>query len=142
MGVTQISVFLENREGRLAEMTKLLGDNGFNLRAIFVADTADYGIARIITERPDEAVATLKSDGYTVNRTEVLAVRLADEPGSLGRVLGLLNDAKLNVEYLYAFADPRANAGIVILRIEDTAGAYELFKKNGIETLEGVDIYK
>ncbi|MCL5291759.1 MAG: amino acid-binding protein [Actinobacteria bacterium] len=141
MGVDQISVFMENREGRLAEMTKLLGERGINVRALFVADTADYGIARMIVDQPQKAIDVLKADGYTVNRTQVLAVEVPDRPGSLSGILSMLNEAKLNIEYLYCFADPERETALGIMRIEETERATELLRSSGVRVLEAEDVY-
>lgn len=140
MGVEQISVFMENRKGRLAEMTRILGDNGVNMRALFVADTADYGIARIIVDQPEKAIEVLKLNGYTVNKTEVLAVEIPDEPGGLAQILGPLTEADLNVEYLYCFAEPGRDKAIGILRIEEMGKAAEVLRSSGIRVLESEDV--
>lgn len=101
--VKQLSVFLENSKGRLASMTRALGDAGIDLLALSIADTTSFGILRAIVDDTDKAMAVLKEAGYTVNTTEVLAVLVPDSPGGLAGVLGLLNDAHVNVEYLYSF---------------------------------------
>ncbi len=140
MGIEQISVFMENRKGRLAEMTRILGESGINMSALFVADTADYGIARVIVDRPEDAIQALKKSGYTVNKTDVLAVEIPDEPGGLARVLEPLTKADLNVEYLYCFAEPGRDKAIGILRIEEMEKAGEALRAVGIRVLEAKDI--
>lgn len=141
MSVLQISVFIENRKGRLAEMTRLLGERGVNLRALYVADTADYGIARMIVDSPEDAAKILKDDGYTVNTTDVVALEIPDEPGGIARVLTLLDDNNLNIEYLYGFADREGRSAIDIMRIEETDRAREVLMANGIKVIDGSEVY-
>lgn len=140
MAVEQISVFIENRKGRLAEMTRILGENAVNMRALFVADTADYGIARIIVDQTDKAIEALKANGYTVNKTNVLAVEIPDEPGGLARVLDPLNEADLNIEYLYCFAEQGRDKAIGVLRIEEVGKAEEVLKSSGMRVLEAKEV--
>ena len=104
MTLKQISVFLENKQGTLAEATKVLGENGIDLIALSIADTADFGIMRCIVNQPDKALALLAEHGFAASTTEVLAVEVPDQPGGLASVLMLLDKNDLNVEYLYSFA--------------------------------------
>lgn len=103
MRVEQISVFLENRAGRLAEITRVLGEAGVNIRALSLADTSDFGILRLIVSDNDKAKAALKERGFTVGKTNVVAVEVEDKPGGLNRILELLSNQSINVEYMYAF---------------------------------------
>lgn len=102
MRVRQLSVFIENKAGRITEVTDILGEAGFQIRGFAVADTADFGILRLIVDQPDEATALLKQRGFTVRETEVICIELEDRPGELSRVLRVVSDAGVNVEYVYS----------------------------------------
>jgi hypothetical protein len=115
----QVSVFLENKAGRLAEVCVLLGRAGLNLRAFCTADTAEFGILRIIASDPDRAREVLEAEGFTVREIGVLAVQLADHPGALGELLTAFGAEGINVEYLYAFVTPVDGLAVVILRVLD-----------------------
>ena len=99
----QVSVFLENKSGRLADVCRTLGEHGINIRALCIADTSDFGILRLIVNRPDDATTILRDAGFSVGETNVIAVQIPDVPGGLGMALALLEGAGVNVEYMYAF---------------------------------------
>ncbi|MDR2694960.1 MAG: ACT domain-containing protein, partial [Deltaproteobacteria bacterium] len=103
MKVEQLSIFLENKTGRLAEVTRTLGKAGINIRALSLADTSEFGILRLIVDNREKAKSALKEQGFTVGRTQVVAVRVDDRPGGLDDILQLLSDRSINVEYMYAF---------------------------------------
>ena len=109
MSVKQISIFIENKKGSLAEVTKFIADKKINLKALSIADTQDFGILRIITDKPDEARNMLKNEGYTVTATSVLAVELTDAPGSMASILSVLSESDISVEYTYAFVSKVEN---------------------------------
>jgi len=113
----QLSVFLENKTGRLASVTRVLGEAGINIRALSIADTSDFGILRIIVNDPQKAYAILKDAGFTVSETEVIGVRVKDIPGGLATVLEKMSDANLNIEYMYAFLGTSENDALVIFKI-------------------------
>ncbi len=136
----QISVFLENKEGRLFEVCDLLGKNNLNIRALSVADTADFGIVRMIVEDHGRAYQALKEAGFTVALTEVIAVEVPDEPGGLARVLEVLKDAKINVEYLYCFVGRSSNRAIDIMRVEKIEEATRILVEKGFNLLTDKDI--
>jgi hypothetical protein len=142
MKVQQISVFLENKSGRLAQLTEILGNNGINIRALSIADTSDFGILRLIVSDPLQADEVLKNAGFTVSVTDVIAVEVKDVPGGLTVVLQILEAAKINIEYLYAFLEKSSNNALVVLRVEQINEASELLAKNGIELLENEKIHK
>ncbi len=120
MNITQISVFLENRPGRLAYLLSVLSDSGVNLRALAVADTADFGIARIIVDDVDKAVASIHEANMTAATTEVLRVEVPDEPGGLAKnVIEPLSEADVNIEYLYAYSETTETSAIVVLKVDD-----------------------
>lgn len=135
MKVKQISVFIENRSGRLREVADVLGKNSINIRALSLADTSDYGILRLIVDRPASAVGILKTAGFTLSETDVIAVEVCDKPGGLAEVLDVLGDAGINVEYMYAFVEKSSNNAVMIFRIEDVDSAIETLKNKNITML-------
>ena len=141
MKVEQISVFLENKAGRLAEVAKILGDNGINIRALSLADTTDFGILRLIVNDRAKAKAVLKEAGFTVGITEVIAVEIEDRPGGLARVLQVLADNGINVEYMYAFVEKSGNKAVLIFKFENLDRAIEVLQKAGITILPGEKVY-
>jgi len=141
MKVKQISVFLENQAGRLAQVTRVLGDNDINIRAMSLADTDDYGILRIIVSDPDAAIQVLKEAGFTGNTTDVIAVEVKDQPGGLANILEILQQANINIEYLYAFVQKASNAALVVFRVEQIDQAIEALRKNNINLLPDNEVY-
>ena len=142
MRVKQISIFIENRSGRLREVTEVLGGNGINIRALSLADTSDYGILRLIVDRPDKALAVLKQANFTLSETDVIAVEVKDKPGGLSDVLAILGNAGINVEYMYAFVEKSSNNAVVIFRIEDIDAAISALKKNDVTILDNKQVTK
>lgn len=140
--VEQLSVFLENKAGRLAEMTRALGSGGFNMRALMVADTADYGVARILVDRPEAAKHALEAAGFGVSLTEVIAVEVPDRPGGLADVLDALGAASLNIEYAYCFVESCANTAVDIFRVDDPGRAGEALRAAGFGVLEAEQLYE
>ncbi|HOV42587.1 MAG TPA: ACT domain-containing protein, partial [Syntrophothermus lipocalidus] len=120
--VKQISVFLENKAGRLASVTRVLGDAGINIRALSIADTSDFGVLRLIVNDPDKAYRILKEAGFTVSQTDVVAVSVPDRPGGLAEILEVMAEADINIEYLYAFIGTTARNALVIFKVEDNQG--------------------
>jgi hypothetical protein len=141
MRVEQISVFLENRAGRLAEITRVLGEAGVNIRALSLADTSDFGILRLIVSDNDKAKAALKERGFTVGKTNVVAVEVEDKPGGLNRILELLSNQSINVEYMYAFVQHSGENAVIIFRFDDIDKAVKLLMENNIKVLEGKTVY-
>ncbi len=118
MKVEQISIFIENKSGRLAQVARLLGEKNVNIRALSLADTSDFGILRLLVDNTDVAYSTLKEGGFTVNKTEVVAVEVPDQPGGLCKILQVLDDAQINVEYMYAFAERNADNAVIIFSFD------------------------
>ena len=141
MKVEQISVFLENRAGRLAEVTKTLAENQINIRALSLADTSDFGILRLIVTDNEKAKEALKAKGFTVGRTNVVAAEVGDKPGGLHTILGMLNDGGVNVEYMYAFVTQSGRNAILIFRFDRTDQAIEVLQKNNVRILSGEELY-
>ena len=142
MKVEQISVFLENKAGRLAEVTRVLGETGINIRALSLADTTDFGILRLIVDQYDRAREILKDKGFTVGKTEVVAVEVPDRPGGLGLVLQILAGAGVNVEYMYAFVQHSGENAVIIFRFDNLDQAIELLQKEGIHIYTGEEVYR
>ena len=129
MTVKQLSVFIENRPGRLSAVTKILGDNDVNIRAMSLADTKDFGILRLIVEK---AVSALKTEGFSVTTTQVLAVEINDRPGGLSEAMKALYNDNISVEYMYsAFINTKENTAYLILRVENVTAALEALSEAG-----------
>ncbi len=137
MKVKQISVFLENKSGRLADVTRTLGREKINIRALSIADTTDFGILRLIVNQPEKASSVLREEGFMVSETEVIAVEVADRPGGLAYVLEILGEAGINIEYLYAFIGKASDEALVIFRVEDCDGAMCALRAKNIKVLDG-----
>lgn len=141
MRVEQIAVFLENKSGRLAEITAVLAENSINIRALSVADTADFGILRLIVDKVELAEKVLRANGFTVGKTNVIAVEVPDRTGGLATVLKSINEASLNVEYMYAFVNKTGENAVLIFRFEDMDRAIESLLKDGFTILTSQEIY-
>jgi hypothetical protein len=139
MKIRQISVFVENKHGRLYEVSKLLGENDVNLKALYLADTTDFGIIRLIVNDPDKAYAVLKANNFTVGKNEVLAISIPDVAGGLAGLLELFNKHTLNIEYMYAFAGSAANATLVF-RFDDTEAAVSVLSAAKVKLLRESDL--
>ena len=141
MKVEQISIFLENKAGRLAEVTGILGSSGINIRALALADTSDFGILRLIVNDHEKAKKILKEKGFTVGRTEVVAVEVEDKPGGLNNILQILFEAGINVEYMYAFVQQSGQNAVLIFRFDNIDNAVEVLRSNGVTVIEGQRLY-
>jgi hypothetical protein len=140
--VKQISVFLENKEGRLAEVTRVLAENGINIRALSIADTTDFGILRVIVNDPDKAYQVLAGEGFTVSVKEVLAIGITDEPGSLAKALLSLHTNGIVIEYMYAFLGKADEKAMVILKVSDNEKTVAVLEKTGVSVIDAQDVYK
>ncbi len=141
MCVKQVSISLDNTPGKFLAVSEYLGNEGINIRAISVADTSDISTVRFVTDNPDKTINVLKSHGYSVKETDVLAVEVPDHPGGLKAVLKPLRDASINVTYLYPFLG-RGESGqpIVILGVDKTKEAMDVLQKNWVHMF-GREIY-
>ena len=135
MNVKQISVFVENKPGKILEVTKVLAEENIDMRALSIGETSDYGILRIIVSDTDRAAEALKAAGNVIAVTPVVAIEVPDEPGSLQHVLTILADAGISIEYTYAFLMNRDNSACLVLRVDDAEETTQLLKSNGIEIL-------
>jgi hypothetical protein len=141
MKVSQISVFLENKSGRLADVTRTLAENKVNIRALSIADTIDYGLLRLIVNNPETATKVLTDEGFTVATTEVLAIEVPDCPGGLAGIIDILAGKGLNIEYMYAFVGRSGEHAIVIFRIEPVDDAILVLKDGGARILTGDELH-
>jgi len=141
MAVEQISIFLENKSGRLAEVTSILAEAGVNIRALSLADTADFGILRLIVDRNDAAKQALTDHGFTVGKTQVVALEVPDRPGGLAGILRTLGAAGISVEYMYAFVQRSGENDIVIFRFDELDRAVEVLNTAGVRVLRGEELY-
>lgn len=142
MHVEQISVFLENKAGRLCEVTRILAESGINIRALSLADTSDFGILRLIVNDSDKAREVLKERGFTVGKTEVVAVEVDDRPGGLHRILDILFRSNVNVEYMYAFVQQSGDNAVIIFRFDNPEEAVNILQKNGVTVIGGEKLYR
>lgn len=141
MQVEQISVFLENRAGRLAEVSAILAEAGVNIRALSLADTSDFGVLRLIVDNNEKARETLKNAGFTVGITNVVAVEVEDRPGGLHKILDVLFKSGINVEYMYAFVQQSGSNAVMIFRFDQTEKAMNVLAENNIKTIDGKTLY-
>lgn len=141
MQIKQLSVFVENKPGRLAEITEALANADVDIRAISVADTSDFGILRVIVDRPDQAVKALKESGMTVSLTEVIAVGIDDVPGSFAKSVRVLADAGLAIEYMYAFVSRDKGKAYIIIRADDGMRAANVLIESGVRILTPEELY-
>jgi hypothetical protein len=132
MEIKQISVFLENTTGRLSEVTKTLAAAGINLRAISIADTADFGILRLIVDKTQEAINALNTAGFTTRQTDVAAVEIEDVPGSLAKLMELFQQSQVNIEYLYASLEGKVGKAVVIFKLEVHGKGLKILEDNGL----------
>jgi hypothetical protein len=139
--IKQITVFLENKCGRLSSVAGLIGDEGINIRAFSVADTTDFGILRLIVNDPQRAYEALRREDYTVRMTEVVAVQIPDHPGGLAEVLTLMQEAGINIEYLYAFVAKLSGDALAVFRVENVRVAEQLMLGKGLKVLSGEEVY-
>ena len=135
----QLSVFLENKSGRLQELLEVLGNEKINITALTIADTTEYGIVRLIVSNPEKGCNLLKSSGFSVNLSEVLSLSVSHEPGSLAKMLKSFSDENLSIEYMYAFS--LGEKAIIVLRTDNRPKAFEIIDQNNY-TLIGEDEIK
>lgn len=139
--IKQISVFLENKSGRLVRVAQILGEAGINIRGLSIADTSDFGILRLIVDQPDRAIEELKNKGVMATVTEVIAMEIPDTPGGLAKVLAYLDNAKINIEYLYSFIEKPTTNAIIMMRVERISDALSVLKENNVPIVGGERIY-
>lgn len=136
MKITQISVFLENRKGRLFDICSLLGQAGINIRALTIAETETFGVLRMVVDKPNEAIDLFRKNNITANQTEVVAVEVPDKPGGLAQVLGVLRDHDLNVEYMYGFVEKHSENALLVFRLDNPQQAHQVLAKSGLSVVD------
>lgn len=142
MSVYQISIFMENKEGRVKNAINTLAKANINIRALSLADTSKYGILRLIVSDNSKAIESLEKDGFLVKKNEVIIVKINDEPDGLNSVLQILDKEKINVEYLYAFITNKIDQALVVMRLEDMEKGKAILKKNNAELLTVEELKK
>lgn len=142
MFIKQVSVFSENKSGRIADIIGILGDCGIDVSALSVADTTDFGIVRMIVSDYKKAEQVLRESGAVVKVTDVLGVGVADVPGGLAAALRVLKDESIEIDYIYAFVGKSDKGALVVMKVNDPEKAEAVFKKNGIDTLAPEDVYR
>ena len=140
MAIRQLSVFLENRKGRLHAIAQMLGNAGVNISAISVADTAEFGILRLLVNNVSLAEKTLKENSVVFHTNDVTAIEIGTAPGSLAKVLALLNDTSINVEYMYTVAESHREESVMVLRFSDPGVARDVLRKGGVTILDEKDL--
>ncbi len=142
MLIKQISIFVENKQGRLSAITNILKENNIDIRALSIADTKDFGILRLIVDNPTKAYEALKDEECTVTITDVIGIGLEDKPGGLSDAMEILDKNHINVEYMYAFISESVDTAFVILRVEDNDKAIGVLTRNNIRVLNSSEIHK
>lgn len=138
MTIKQLSVFIENKRGRLAEITNVLRQNSINIRALSIADTKEFGILRLIVSDVAKAAEVLREDGFTVSLTDVVAIGIEDRPGGLAEAMAILDTNEISVEYMYAFISRTEDTAYVIMRVADNDAAIRIFTEAGFELMKDI----
>lgn len=142
MHVKQISIFLENRPGRLEEITSVLKGGDVNIRAMSLADMSDFGILRLIVNNPEKSIGLLKNKGFTVKENDVIAVEVDDKPGGLHTILHILGKAGISIEYMYASLRKNTDKAIIIIRVESNTESIKALQDAGIILLSSDTVYQ
>ena len=142
MSLKQLTIFVENKKGALVNITKSLADNNVNMRALSIADTEDFGILRLIVDNNDAATKSLQDAGYLIKMTDVVGVKIGDEPGKLSKALEVLDEADINMEYLYAFMARTEKHAYVVLRVADNDAAEKALEAAGFHMITDADVDK
>jgi hypothetical protein len=140
MKITQISIFLENRKGRLYDVCSLLGQNDINIRALTIAETESFGVLRIVVDKSDQAIKLLRDNHFVANFTEVVAIEVPDQPGGLASILKIFADNDVNIEYMYGFVEKFSDKALLVMRFEDTDFAQQILAKHNIHVVAEKDI--
>ncbi len=138
--IKQVSIFLENKAGRMYEITRLLGDNNINIRALSLADTSDFGILRLVVDKPEAAIDLLKGKHYTVSATQVVAIEISDKPGGLASLLEIFKNETINIEYMYAFLERKSDKAVMTFRFDNNQEVLDKLRSSGVKLLSGEDI--
>ena len=142
MKLKQLSLFLENRPGALSRPMRLLAKAGFNILTLSIADANQFGILRLILRDWEKAKKMLEQDGFVVRVTDMVAVEVPDQPGGLAKILGVVEKAGLNVEFMYAFTEKRENKAVLVFRFDDPDSAIKILQKCKVNVIASVDLLK
>ncbi len=141
MKITQVSVFLENKKGRLYDALSVLGGAGIDIKALTIAESEDFGVLRMVVNKPEAAIAVLKDNEFVASITDIVAIEVDDHPGGLAAILKILTDNNINLEYMYAFVEKNADKAIVVFRFDDPDLAIAVLTKNTVRVLGKKDIH-
>ncbi len=142
VAIKQISLFVENKPGRMAKVSKTLSDAGVNIRALTVAEAGDFGVIRMVVDDPEKGYKVLHDGGFTVSETEVLAVEMKDIPGGLYEIVNTLGESEVNVDYAYAFVTTKAERALLIIRVDNLEKARKVLTDAGIKLATREEIQK
>ncbi len=142
MSLKQLTVFVENKQGALVEITETLATHHVNIRALSIADTQDFGILRLIVDDNETALKTLSEEGHLINTTDVVGVKIGDQPGKLSKALAVLDEAGINMEYLYAFMTRTEKHAYVVLRVADNDATEQALEEAGFHMITDADVAK
>jgi len=140
--IKQISLFVENKPGRTAKVSKTLSDAGVNIRAMTIAEAGDFGVIRMVVDNPDKGYKVLHDNGFTVSATDVLAVEMKDTPGGLYEIVNTLGESNINIDYAYAFVTAKAQRAMLIVRVDDIPGARKALGAKGVKIATNEEIQK
>ncbi|HSW01316.1 MAG TPA: ACT domain-containing protein [Sedimentisphaerales bacterium] len=140
MKITQISVFLENRKGRLYDVCSLLGGQGVNIRALTIAETESFGVLRVVVDKSEAAIKLLRENQFVANFTDVVAIEVPDQPGGLASILKILSEHDVNIEYMYGFVEKFSDKALLVMRFEDTDLAQQILAKQKIHVVTEKEI--
>jgi hypothetical protein len=140
MKLTQISVFLENRKGRLSQVCGILGENSVNIRALTIAETDEFGVLRMVVDNPDKALAVLKKNDMVASVTQIVAVEVDDTPGGLARILKVVTQENLNIEYMYGFVEKKSDRALMVFRFDEPDRAIKVLKAAGVNVVGQKDV--
>ncbi len=140
MSISQLSVFVENKQGSMSGIAEVLADSGIDIRALTIADTTDFGILRLIVKDAEKAKKVLQSSGYVVSINQVIGIEVQDIVGGLAKVLRILDDAQVNIEYMYDFLAIKEDKAYIIIRVENNVKTTEILTHNGIRCISNDDI--
>jgi hypothetical protein len=140
MKITQISVFLENKKGRLYEICALLGKNSINIRALTIAESPEFGILRVVVDKPENAIALFRENKFVANITEIVAVEVNDQPGGLANILKVLYENDVNIEYMYGFVEKFSEKALLVFRFDDPDKAINILTRNNVKIIGKKDI--
>jgi len=140
MKIQQVSIFLENKKGRLSDVCSVLGKHGVNIRALTIAESEDFGVLRVVVDRPEETLRIVKENGFAAKLSPIVAVEVPDKPGGLATVLKVLSDNDVNVEYMYGFVERSGDNAILVFRFSDPDRTVQILQKSKIKVLGNQDI--